>query len=130
MAHIFFLSGLSKIEGWQTTVTLFTYEYKVPFLSPDIAAFLGTGAELILPILLVLGLGGRLTIAMFFVYNIVAVVSYPFLWTSQGTIGLYQHINWGLLLMLLMTHGPGTLSLDHLLLKKFGHHLKRGKASG
>lgn len=123
IANIFFQSGLVKIQSWETTLTLFTYEYHVPLLSPGLAAMLGTGAELVLPILLAVGLGGRFIILIFFLYNIIAVVSYPFLWTPEGYIALQQHINWGLLLMMLMLHGSGKLSLDHWILTKFRHLL-------
>jgi len=129
VARIFFLAGIAKTMSWGSTVMLFTHEYEVPFLSPDVAAFLGTGAELLLPVLLVLGLGGRLTIFAFFIYNAIAVISYPFLLTADGAAGLYQHINWGLLLMLLMFHGPGKLSLDYWLKKRYGHLTKRGASS-
>ena len=125
IAWIFFKAGLVKLQAWPSTVLLFTHEYSVPFLSPTAAAVLGTGAELILPILLAIGLGGRLMIFIFFLYNIVAVISYDFLWTPEGWNGLAQHINWGLLLALLMTHGPGRLSLDYWIRKKHGHHLER-----
>ncbi len=113
ISWIFLKAGLTKIEVWQSTVILFQYEYTVPFLSPKVAALMGTGAELILPILLIIGLGGRLIIAIFFVYNLVAMISYPFLWTSEGAQGLAEHISWGLLLALLMFHGSGKWSLDH-----------------
>ena len=125
VAKIFFMSGLVKYQAWEDTLTLFEYEYKVPFLSPYTAAVLGTGAELILPILLLLGLGGRLIIFVFFMYNVIAVVSYPQLWTPEGAFGLDQHICWGLLLALLMFHGSGKLSIDYLLNKKYGHLLGR-----
>lgn len=124
VAEIFFSAGLTKIQSWSTTVQLFTYEYSVPFLPPNVAALLGTGAELLFPVLLVLGFGGRLLIFLFFIYNIICVVSYHFLWTPEGSMGLDQHINWGLLLMMLMFHGSGKISLDHWLRKKHGHHLK------
>lgn len=125
IAYIFFSAGLVKIQQWQETVNLFTYEYHVPLLSPYVAAILGTGAELILPFLLVIGLGGRIMILIFFIYNIVAVISYHFLWTPEGAAGLDQHINWGLLLALLMFHGPGKLSVDHWLRKRHGHYLEK-----
>lgn len=128
VANIFFQAGLLKIQSWQTTVNLFTYEYHVPILSSHLAAVLGTGAELILPILLVLGLGGRFVILIFFIYNLIAMISYPFLWTPQGYMGLQEHINWGLLLMMLMLHGSGKLSLDHWLLMKYGHHFPQSIA--
>jgi len=120
VAYIFFKAGILKVMSWQTTILLFTHEFSVPFLSPYFAALIGTGAELILPVLLVLGLGGRLSIVAFFCYNVVAVISYPHLWTPDGAQGLAQHINWGLLLALLMFHGPGKLSIDHWLRKKYG----------
>lgn len=123
VASIFFKAGLLKLQSWETTITLFTYEYHVPVLSPQLAAILGTGAELILPVLLVLGLGGRFCILIFFIYNLVAVASYPFLWTAGGYMGLQEHINWGLLLLLLMLHGSGKLSLDHWLHLRHRHHL-------
>ena len=60
VAGVFFRSGMTKLRDWDTTLALFADEYHVPFLSPGAAAWLGTGAELILPALLLLGLGGRL----------------------------------------------------------------------
>lgn len=128
VANIFFKAGLVKIENWQSTVNLFTYVYHTPILPPHFAALLGTAAELILPIMLVLGLGSRLMILVFFIYNIVAVASYNFLWTPEGAAGLAQHINWGLLLALLMFHGSGKLSLDYWIEKKWGHHMKLEQA--
>jgi putative oxidoreductase len=124
IAWIFFQAGLLKIQSWDTTIALFTNEYHVPLLPPYIAAVIGTAAELILPILLVLGLGGRFCILIFFIYNMVAVISYPFLWTPEGNMGLQQHINWGLLIMMLMLHGSGKWSLDYLIRKYHGHHMQ------
>ena len=122
IAYIFLRAGLSKVHSFDTTLTLFTYEYQVPLLSPYVAAVVGTAAELILPVMLVLGFGSRLTIVAFFIYNVVAVVAYrSFLWTPEGAVGLEQHIYWGLLLAFLMFHGPGKISLDHLIAKRWGH---------
>lgn len=123
VAQIFFMSGLLKVQAWQSTKMLFEHVYRVPLLPSGFAAILGTGAELILPILLVLGFGGRFVILLFFIYNAVCAISYPFLWTSAGAAGLSQHMNWGLLLMLLMFHGSGKLSLDYLIHQYHGHHL-------
>src|SRR5258708_31542956 len=77
VAQIFFLSGLTKLRDWSLTVALFQNEYHVPVLAPELAAALGTGAEIGLPMLLVAGLGTRLTAVALFVFNIVAVISYP-----------------------------------------------------
>lgn len=122
IAQIFFSSGLTKLASWSTTKTLFTYVYHVPLISPVTAAYLGTAAELVLPVLLVLGLGTRLMLFAFFVYNLVAAISYPFLWTAQGAVGLHQHITWGLLLAVLVVGGPGKWSLDYLF---YSRHMRR-----
>ncbi|MCK5435701.1 MAG: DoxX family protein, partial [Nitrosomonadaceae bacterium] len=53
IAEVFFMSGLTKIKSWNTTVALFADEYKVPVLSPEIAAFITTTAELVFPMLLI-----------------------------------------------------------------------------
>ena len=50
LAQVFFLSGLTKIRDWDTTLLLFTEEYRVPLLPPDLAAVLGTAGELVLPV--------------------------------------------------------------------------------
>jgi putative oxidoreductase len=112
---VFFKSGLTKIASWSTTLALFENEYAVPLLPPELAAYLGTGVELGLPVLLVLGLGTRLSAAVMFVFNIIAVISYP----DLSEVGLKDHQYWGLLLLLTLFHGPGRLSLDHLIRRRF-----------
>ena len=111
VAHVFFASGQTKIQSWDTTLQLFQYEYHVPFLSPTLAAYAGTFTELFFPVLLVLGLGGRFAALVLFVFNIIAVVSYP----ELNAAGLEQHKVWGLMLLALLLHGPGKLSIDHLI---------------
>lgn len=125
VSGIFLKSGILKLTRWEGTLFLFSSEFNVPLLSPYVAAVLGTAAEIILPVLLIIGLGGRTTIAIFFFYNLVAVLSYPFLWTMAGTQGLQDHITWGLLLTMLMFHGPGKLSVDYWLHKKYGDFFKK-----
>ena len=87
----------------------------VPLLPPEAAALLATGAELAFPVLLVLGLGSRFAAFALFVLNIVAVVSYP----ELGAVGLKDHVTWGLLMLVTLLHGPGRLSLDHLVARRF-----------
>jgi putative oxidoreductase len=111
----FFQSGLTKITSWSATLALFENEYSVPLLPPEVAAYLGTGAELFLPVLLVLGLGGRLAAVALFVFNIIAVISYP----DLSPAGIKDHQYWGVLLLVTLFHGPGKLSLDHLIRRKF-----------
>jgi putative oxidoreductase len=116
VAQVFFLSGLSKLHDWSLTVALFQNEYRVPVLPPELAAALGTGAEIGLPLLLVAGLGTRLTAAALFVFNIVAVISYP----DLSDAGLKDHMLWGALLLVTLVYGPGKLSLDRWLGHRFG----------
>lgn len=111
VANVFFKSALTKIQNFDTTIMLFTDEYHVPLLSPAVAACLGTAAELALPVLLVLGLGGRFAALALFAFNIVAVISYP----DLNEVGIGQHQIWGLILLVLALHGPGKLSVDHIL---------------
>ena len=115
VASVFFKSGLTKIANWDSTVALFANEYAVPFLPPEIAALLGTGVELFFPVLLVLGLGARFSAFVLFVFNVIAVISYP----DLGEVGLRDHQTWGLLLLITLLHGPGKLSLDHLIGRRF-----------
>ena len=108
VAKVFFLSGLTKIRDWETTLALFTDEYQVPLLPPELAAPLGTAGELVLPVLLVLGLGGRLAAAGLFVVNVVAVLSLA----EIAEAALQQHVFWGSLLLGLVLWGPGRWSVD------------------
>ena len=115
IAMVFFTSGLTKVASWSTTVSLFENEYAVPLLAPQVAAALGTAVELGFPVLLVLGLGTRLSAFVLFVFNIIAVISYP----DLGAVGLHDHQMWGLLLLVILLHGPGSLSLDHWIARRF-----------
>jgi putative oxidoreductase len=115
VANVFWQSGLTKITSWDTTVALFTDEYHVPLLSPEVAAFLGTGVELVFPTLLVLGLGGRLAALVLFGFNIIAVISYP----DLNEVGVKDHLYWGMLLLVPLLYGPGKISFDHLLRRRF-----------
>ena len=115
LANIFFKSGLTKIQTWDSTLYLFREEYKVPLLPPDFAAYLATGAELVLPVLLVIGLFGRFAAMGLFILNGVAVISY---YSSLSEAGLNQHLYWGLLLAVLLLHGVGKWSVDGWLEKR------------
>lgn len=107
--------GFPFIHMNPSTITLFTYEYEVPLLSPEVAAYLGTGTEFIFPILLALGLGGRLAAAALFVFNIVAVIAYP----ALEAAGVIQHQFYGTLLLLPLLRGPGKISLDHFIRRRW-----------
>ena len=110
LAQVFFLSGLTKIRDWETTLLLFTEEYKVPLLSPQLAAISGTAGELVLPVLLLIGLAGRFSALGLSVVNAVAVVSLA----DIAPAALQQHITWGVLLAALAVYGVGKWSVDCL----------------
>ncbi len=114
VAKIFFMSGLTKLNDWNTTVMLFTDEYKVPFLSPGVAAFMGTAGELILPIMLVLGLCGRFAALGLFVVNAVAVIAL----TDIPVPAFQQHVFWAWMLAMLAIVGVGQWSVDCWLKKR------------
>jgi putative oxidoreductase len=110
VAQVFFLSGLTKLRDWDITVALFTDEYHVPLLPPEVAAVMGAGGELLLPVLLTLGLGGRLAAAGLSVVNVVAVLSLP----DMPEAAFNLHLYWGSLLLGLLLWGPGRWSVDAL----------------
>nr|WP_102524014.1 DoxX family protein [Vibrio tapetis] len=114
VGYVFFNSGLTKIATWDSTLYLFEYEYQVPLLPWQLAAYIGTATELILPVFLVLGLLTRPMAAALFVFNIMAVVSYPVLWEG----GFFDHQLWGLMILIVVVWGPGVVSADSLLRRK------------
>ena len=108
VAEAFFRSGLTKIQDWDTTLLLFREEYHVPLLPPELAAPMGTAGELVLPVLLVLGLGGRFAALGLTVVNLMAVLSLA----EIAPAALQQHITWGVLLAGLACYGSGPWTLD------------------
>ena len=113
VAQAFFLSGLTKLRDWDITLALFTDEYHVPLLPPELAALMGTAGELLLPVLLVLGLAGRFAAAGLTVVNVVAVLSLA----EIAPAALHQHQLWGSLLAGLLLWGPGRWSVDARLIR-------------
>ena len=111
IAKVFLLSGLVKIESWSSTVALFTDEYKVPVLPPEIAAYMATAAELSLPVLLILGLMTPVAaLGLFIMTMVIELFIYP---------GTTDHYHWLLLLGILLTHGSGKFGADYWITKKF-----------
>jgi putative oxidoreductase len=111
----FLKSGWLKLQDWETTRFLFEEEYRVPLLSPGIAAVLGTAGELVFPVLLIVGLLSRFAALGLSVVNVVAVVGYAHVLMSDGfEAALGQHYLWGLMLLTVLVFGPGRLSVDGL----------------
>lgn len=112
IASIFFYSGRTKVTGFLTltdsTYSLFETEYKLPLLSPDIAAHLATYSEHLFPILLVCGLFTRFAaLALFGMTAVIQIFVYPDAWPT--------HLSWAGLLLYLMARGGGSVSLDYKL---------------
>jgi putative oxidoreductase len=114
VAQVFFLSGLTKIQDWSTTLLLFTEEYHVPLLPPQLAAIMGTAGELVLPVLLVLGFAGRFAALGLFVVNAMAVVSLA----EIAPAALQQHLFWAWLIAFLAIMGMGRWAMDEVLKKR------------
>jgi putative oxidoreductase len=108
---VFFNSGLLKINSWQFAVKLFEDEYKVPFLDPVWAARLAAFNELTFPLLLIVGLATRLaTLPLLAMVLVIQTLVYPQAWI--------EHLLWSSVLVLLLTRGPGALSLDHIVARR------------
>ena len=115
MAHVFFTSGLQKISDWGSTVFLFDFEYQVPILPPEVAAFLATSFELVMPVLLVVGLMTRLAAVP--LLGMALVIQFV-LGAANPAYDHLAHYYWMILLVTIVLRGPGMLSLDHLIAKR------------
>ena len=112
LGAIFFLSGRTKVEGFLTVTdgayALFREEYKVPLLSPEIAAHLAAYAEHLLPALLVLGLLTRLSaLGLLGMTAVIQLFVYPDAWPT--------HLSWATLAIYLAARGAGAASADNAL---------------
>lgn len=116
VGQAFFAAGLTKLRDWDITLALFTEEYQVPLLSPNLAALMGTAGELVLPVLLVLGLGGRFAAMGLSVVNVVAVIALA----EIAPAAFQQHVSWGVVLLGLAVFGSGRWALDRLINEKNG----------
>jgi putative oxidoreductase len=117
----FLKSGWLKLQDWDSTLFLFDEEYRVPLLSPAVAAVFGTAGEIVFPALLVVGLLSRYAALGLSAVNVVAVVSYAHVLLSEGfEAALAQHCLWGVMLLVLLVFGSGRLSLDAVLARRAG----------
>lgn len=136
IAATFWLSGQTKIDGFvldpigltaqfgrphitDGAIELFRTEYALPLLPPELAATLAATAEHVFPVLLLLGLATRLSAtALLLMTLVIEVFVYPGAWPTHGL--------WAALMLYLMAHGPGRLSIDHLIAKRHddGAHMR------
>lgn len=110
----FFASGITKLRDWDSTLFLFEEEYQVPLLPFELAAYLGTAAEIILPLLLMLGLTSRFAAFGLFFVNIVAVISLE----DIAAVAYAEHVLWGGLLAQVVIFSGGRFTVDFLIKNK------------
>jgi putative oxidoreductase len=124
----FWQSGQTKVEnfvldpigghatlGWPRlapgTVDLFRYEYALPLLPPESAAWMAAVAEHVFPFLLLVGLATRLSaLALLAMTLVIQVFVYPAAYAT--------HALWAACLLLLAARGAGSFSLDHWLVSR------------
>ena len=109
---VFFNAGVLKYQSFELAVKLFEDEYKVPLLAPAVAARMAMFNELSFSTLLFLGLGTRFaTLPLLGMIVVIQLFVYPNAWPD--------HLLWGSILIFLLTRGPGALSIDHLIKRRF-----------
>jgi putative oxidoreductase len=112
VGSVFFKAGLLKYQSFEFAVKLFEDEYKVPILSPLVAARITMFDELTWPVFLFLGLATRFaTLPILGSITVIQLFVYPSAWT--------ENLVWASILVLLLTRGAGALSLDFLVERYF-----------
>jgi putative oxidoreductase len=128
IARVFFLSGQTMITGPRVPVNVqdfFSFSVVLPFevkastfdmflthysavpMPPVIAAYLASYASFVLPLMLVLGLGTRIAALGLLIMTAMIIIVMPeALWAT--------HVYWGALLLVLLSQGPGVISVDHI----------------
>ena len=125
LATPFWRSGVNKWDGFlqlnDVAVLLFTTEFKLhlpggpyAFPAPEATAFLVGSAEILFPVLLVLGLATRLAASALLVMTLVVELTVPDGWPV--------HVTWAAMALGIMAWGPGRFSLDALLWRWLSAH--------
>jgi len=114
VATVFWNSGTTKLANWDTALSLFADEYKLPLLPPEIAAYIAATIELTTPVLLVVGVLTRPAAAVLLgMVTVIEIFVYPQAWPT--------HLQWAAMLLVLLCRGAGKLSLDHVMWRHFGN---------
>lgn len=129
IAAVFWNSGQTKVSGFalnivtgeftlswphlsDTALALFQDEYKLPFFAPNVAATMAAFAEHLLPMMLLIGLGTRLSaLGLLGMTFVIQVFVYPGAYATHGT--------WAALLLYLISQGPGVISFDQWIARKY-----------
>jgi len=113
VATVFWNSAMAKLANWDTTLALFSDEYQVPLIPPEIAAYMAVTTELTTPVFLALGLMTRFAaFVLLGMTTVIEIFVYPLAWPT--------HIQWAAMLLVLLCRGAGALSLDRLLWRRLG----------
>lgn len=130
IAAVFWKSGQTKVEGFaidlvngsfdigwpklaDSAVYLFRNEYQLPLLHPEIAATVAAFSEHLFPALILIGFATRFSaLALLGMTLTIQLFVYPDAYPTHGT--------WMAVLLYLMAKGPGILSIDHLIARRFG----------
>jgi putative oxidoreductase len=124
IASTFLRSGLLKVDGWSNgnTLALFTDEYKLPLIPPEIAATMATAAELSMPVFILAGFFTRFAALALLVMTLtIEIFVYPNAFDTHGL--------WAAALLYLMKYGPGILSLDNFVSALRGNFPGQTKSS-
>ena len=116
LAVPFWRSGINKWDGFlqlnDVAVFLFSSEFQLhlpggpyPFPAPAAVAFASALAEILLPVLLVLGFASRLAALGLLIMTGIIQLTMPDGWPI--------HVTWAAMALGVMAWGPGRLSLDH-----------------
>ena len=105
IAAVFLKAGVNKAMSWELTIQLFADEYKVPVLSPEVAATMATTFEIGCSLLLLAGLLTRLaTLPLLGQILVIQLFVYPNAYA--------EHLTWVSILIFLLTRGGGPISVD------------------
>jgi putative oxidoreductase len=114
-AAVFWQSGQTKVAGFHlkpSAIALFQNEYQLPLIDPTIAAYASAFSEHFFPILLVIGLATRFSaLALLFMTAVIEIFVYPDAWPTHGV--------WATCFLLVIARGPGSLSLDRLIARRY-----------
>ena len=125
----FWRSGQTKWTEWlqlsDSAVYLFEEEFRLhifgsqyAYAQAQLIAYASSIAEVVLPVLLVVGLGTRFAALGILIMTAMIQLTVPDGWQTY-------HLPWAAMALAVLTYGPGRLSIDHLLTREMRPNLER-----
>ena len=127
IAAVFWKSGQTKVENFTIDIVAGNFSIGIPRMAqfqtdifrdefgmplPALTAFLTAVAEHVFPVLILIGLATRFSaLALLVMTMVIQIFVYPSAYPTHGV--------WAAVLLHLMARGPGALSLDHLVEKRY-----------